>query len=189
MAVAANVGFNANPPLQLMNALAGLRAGLVLAVHTVVLARASSHAAVSTATASASPPQLQRCILVCSGIGARRLLMRALDAFEPRTGERLVVEGLPRGTTADDVTQLLRCLCADVRPIDVSVTADVAPDAATGCAGVGCTAVITCCRLSGDIDSVVAALHGKRLGGTSQPLCVYPLELQHTQWAPNPSDL
>jgi hypothetical protein len=109
--------------------------------------------------------------------------MRALDAFEPRAGERLVVEGLPRGTTAD-VTQLLRRLCDDVRPIDVSVAADVAPGT-----GVGCTAVITCCRLSGDIDSVVTALHGKRLGGAPHPLCVYPLELQHTEWAPNPYNL
>jgi hypothetical protein len=55
MAVAAGVdGVDATTPLQLMDALAGLRAGLVLAVHTAVPARASSHAAVSTATASAS---------------------------------------------------------------------------------------------------------------------------------------
>jgi hypothetical protein len=140
------------------------------------------------AAAFVAPRQPARVVVVCTGMQARRAVFRRLSAldsaaldFRPSRNESVVVEGLPRATTAADVTHLLeRVGKGAVRPLDVTVT-----DATADHADSACTAVVTCCRLSDDCDEVIAHLHGKRLGGAPRPLCVYPLELQHTKWAPS----
>jgi hypothetical protein len=159
------------PPLDLMDALSNLHTHLVL-VHFSVPPRPAG-----TTTTS------QRRVIVCSSAAAQRAVARALRAFEPRRNRSVVVEGLPRETTAEEVAQLLKRYCGDVCASN-AVVEKIMPIGETG----ETAAVVTCPPLSDDCDDIVTALHGKRLISLRGPLCVYALELQYTKWAPNMED-
>jgi hypothetical protein len=154
-------------PLELMDALHNLHTHLVLTDFSVP-----------------RPTTPQRRVIVCSSAAAQRAIARALSAFEPRRNQSVVIEGLPRETTAEEVAQLLKRYCGAACATNATVEKVMPVGDVTGAAA----AVVTCPPLSDDCDDIVTALHGKRLISLRGPLCVYALELQHTKWAPNMED-